>query len=418
MIEPDAEGAAVLWEAGDSIKVQFLRDGDLYYAWLWTEEGGSSEAVFTTDYDILGGTDYIFFAPGYAECWEANEFSGERVFGVVIPPSQSAVADGVTAGITDGNKNVITPVDNYFGSKWGADTHSDMTANSTDVFNFVSSNCPDFCEGPASSRKKIEEVPVIILVNDSRYGGMTYFWSTGKAYCIIPWTYKGVKEIWRDPKVVPLSDSEPNGEWRDPTEVDYNLFGLCIGDWRNALGHEFGHAFGRLSDEYFSQPPKIATSDNVRKINQRHNWTVPYGRNVSASYSVTPWEEFLSRREELMAKDQRYSRIGKFQGGMGCTFGVWRSESISGMMDNRQYFNAWSRYLIVQRIMTLSGDLGSFSFDSWLARDVTLDPIRDGDGDGLGTRTAYRSPYRLQEPYYPVIWEKAIPFAPPVAMEE
>jgi hypothetical protein len=54
------------------------------------------------------------------------------------------------------------------------------------------------------------------------------------------------------------------------------------------------------------------------------------------------------------------------------------------MMDNRQYFSAWQRYLIVKRIMTLSGDLASFSFDSWLAKDVTIDPLRD-----LETRSAW-----------------------------
>ena len=65
-------------------------------------------------------------------------------------------------------------------------------------------------------------------------------------------------------------------------------------------------------------------------------------------------------------------------------YGAWRSERVSGMMDNRQYFSAWDRYLIVKRIMTLSGDSSSFSFDSWLARDVTIDSVRD-----LGTRSGW-----------------------------
>ncbi len=634
VIEPDSEGAAVLWEAGDSIRVQFLRDGALYYAWLWTEEGGSSEAVFTTDYDILGGTDYIFFTPGYAECWETNEHTGGRIFGVVIPPSQSAVADGVAsgaslaftrsdsfedgmslsfanlpallrfrlsggvvsqvseitlrttspvagesvvydadgvpsyhprpkvagdnyssvtlsgefeagkeyhialwpqeigylemefsdgegnfttlrssnglslarsvvtdigtielgdsfrglgdisttpvkymsktegtkpvsvvvipdgftlrelplyeslakmaydflfdtepyktyknrfnawilkvasnesgAGITDGNNNVITPVDNYFGSRWGADSYSDMTADNDKIFNFVQSNCPDI----KSKIHNIDEVPIIVLVNDSRYGGKATFWNVGRGRCIIPWTYKGLKSFWRYPKVIPLSDSEPNGEWRDPTEDDFDLIGRSSGDWRNAVVHEFGHVFGRLTDEYFVKPPTTATSAKIEQINSRHSWVVPYGRNVSASYSETPWDELLSRKDELVERDERYSRIGKYQGGMNCTFGVWRSEFISGMMDNRLYFGAWSRYLIVERIMKLSGDESLFNFDYWLARDVTADPLRDGDGEGLGTRSAYRSPYRLQEPYYPEIWEESIPCAPPEAIEE
>lgn len=58
-------------------------------------------------------------------------------------------------------------------------------------------------------------------------------------------------------------------------------------------------------------------------------------------------------------------------------FNAWRSERVSCMIDDRQYFSAWQRYLIVKRIMTLSGDLSSFSFDRWLAKDVTIDPLRD-----------------------------------------
>ena len=94
--------------------------------------------------------------------------------------------------------------------------------------------------------------------------------------------------------------------------------------------------------------------------------------------------EWLDRQGELMELDPRYGRIGVFQGGATYMYGCWRSERASGMMDDRLYFSAWQRYLIVRRIMTLSGDLSSFNFDSWLAKDVTIDPLRD-----LGTRSEW-----------------------------
>ena len=52
-------------------------------------------------------------------------------------------------------------------------------------------------------------------------------------------------------------------------------------------------------------------------------------------------------------------------------------------MDHRQYFNAWSRYLIAKRIMTLSGDGGEFNFNYWMLHDDPTDPLRDN----LGTRS-------------------------------
>lgn len=97
-IEPDPDGAAVIWEAGDSIRVQFLKDGTLYYGDLVTAEGGSATAMFTTDDDILGGTDYIFFAPCYKKFRETNYLTGKRFFVLEVPAGQTAVADGVMAG--------------------------------------------------------------------------------------------------------------------------------------------------------------------------------------------------------------------------------------------------------------------------------------------------------------------------------
>ncbi len=611
VIEPDSEGAAVLWEAGDSIKVQFLKDEVLYYAVLRTEEGGSSEAVFTTDDDILGGTEYTWFSPGYERKHDNSPYTRHRVFGLSLPQSQTAVADGISsgmslafastdsfedgmsvsftnlpallrfrlsggiagsvksvtlkttsgiagmevwynasgypsydqgyfsntvwftsvtlngdfeagkeyhialwprelngfemefsdgegnfttlrtqekitlgrsvvtdigtinlgdsfrglgsistapvkymsategtkpvsvaiipdgftlgelplyeslakmaydflfdtepyktyknrfnawilkvasnesgAGITDGNYNVITPVDNYFSSQWGESSYSDMKSDDKKVFNFVSSNCEDITKGI----HPIDEVPVIIIVNDNRYGGVAWTWPAGSGYCIIPWAYSGRMTGWSYPSIVPLSESDPKGGYRDRTSEEKWLYGKSNGDWRNTVVHEFGHIFGRLADEYWKSPPSTAS---VSTINSRHNYAVPSGLNISASYSTTPWDEFIQRRDELMGIDERYSRIGKYQGGGTHIFGAWRSERVSGMMDNRQYFNAWSRYLIAQRIMKLSGDESQFNFDYWLSHDVTADPLRDSEGDNASTRSG--DPDRSGRYYY------------------
>ena len=48
--------------------------------------------------------------------------------------------------------------------------------------------------------------------------------------------------------------------------------------------------------------------------------------------------------------------------------------AISCMIDNRPYYSTWQRILIVRRIMTKTGE--TFDMDDFIAKDVTVDPIR------------------------------------------
>ena len=275
------------------------------------------------------------------------------------------------AGITDGNGHVVTPVNNYFGTKWGESSYDDMRAVDDRVFNFVTANCPDIIDRVHT----INEVPVLIIVNDPRHAGRTWFWDTGKAYCMVPFM-NGRSVRWRYPKAVPNSESDPSAGSHETTDEEFaEVGGYSYGDWRNVFLHEFGHAFGRLLDEYWSVDSGTADVSTIRYY--QTSWAVHAGENISISYSSPPWQELLDRRDELVARDWRYGRIGVFQGGATALFGAWRSERISCMIDDRQYFSAWQRYLLVKRILTLAGEGGSFSFDRWLASDVTCDPIRD-----------------------------------------
>lgn len=75
--------------------------------------------------------------------------------------------------------------------------------------------------------------------------------------------------------------------------------------------------------------------------------------------------------------------------------GMWRSEYMSCMIDNREYFNSQSRYLIVKRIMDMCGE--EFTFEKFLAKD-----IEKTDNTGY-------APTRGRVPF-----EVARPLAPPV----
>ena len=85
-------------------------------------------------------------------------------------------------------------------------------------------------------------------------------------------------------------------------------------------------------------------------------------------------------------------------------FNKWRSEIISCMIDNRQYFSTWQRMLIVKRIMQLTGM--EFSYDSFFSKDITTDPIRD----------VVSSPVLGIDPTRPVHEVPLLP--PPVLTEE
>lgn len=309
-----------------------------------------------------------------------------NVYIIEVPSAESGV------NVTDGNGSIIEAKDCFFGSKWGRTTYGDMSANDQKVYSFVSAYCPDIADGTHNSR----EVPIAILANDTRYGGLCISSSIGDAYCIIPYSYSGQTITWNYPEKEAASNLDDGQGYRWVPSSEIAEMGVSYGDWRNIFVHEFGgHAFGRLADEYWYGT--TAASSTV----PGHSFFVPFGLNVSDSYTSVPWQELLDKQQQIVFNDANYERIGVYQGGDVCMFGRWRNERISCMIDNRFYFSAWQRYLITKRIMTLSGDLDSFSFESWLSQDKTDDPIRDNISSSIRNRTL--GIVHFEEPLLPPI---------------
>lgn len=304
------------------------------------------------------------------------------------------------ASITDGNHNITTRRDSYFGAKWGEDSYDDMSADGNVIFEFVSENCPDISQGIHG----ISEVPVLMIINDARYGGICQSWSDGKGYCMAPVSYDGGKMYWDYPEVEAASATAHRGQTRQVTSQDLQEIGENIGDWRNTVVHEFGgHCFSRLADEYWY----TSTSASGNSIPSQ-SWDVPYSLNISATYNNPGWksdllDNDLNALSSLTAKDSRYGRIGVYQGADVYMFNRWRSERVSCMIDNRFYFSTWQRMIIVKRIMTLSGS--KFDADSFWAKDDPTDPVRDGQSG-----SAYGQKSRL-----PV---RTVPALPPPVLHE
>ena len=84
----------------------------------------------------------------------------------------------------------------------------------------------------------------------------------------------------------------------------------------------------------------------------------------------------------------------------------WRSEKISCMIDNRQYFSTWQRILIVKRILQLAGE--SFSLSDFFAKDVTIDPVRDASSSGAPAPAGYEGNHRT--------YTECPPLPPPVLL--
>lgn len=293
------------------------------------------------------------------------------------------------ANITDGNGTVTTPVDCYFESKWGAGSsnYGDMAANETKIRDFVNANCPDILDATHT----INEVPILMIINDSRYGGICHSSSSGFGYCMAPYTENGGRLAWSYPSMEAASDSDPAAGYVSTSDERRAEVGSSAGNWLNTMVHEFGgHCFSKLADEYWYNSYKSAvTYISSHRWDNSPYYGVPFGLNVSATYSnpgyddpgagakyiKEGWQHLLDKKATLVASNPLYNRIGVYQGGDNSLLYRWRSERVSCMIDNRFYFSTFQRELIVKRIMTLAG--ATFDEATFWAKDVPIDPVRD-----------------------------------------
>jgi len=300
------------------------------------------------------------------------------------------------ASVTDGNGNITTSVDTYFGSRWGASSYSDMKANENTIFNFVSTNCPEIVSG----QRTINDVPVLMLINDTRYGGINWNYYPGKSYCMVPFQRSGATMQWSYPSIEAVSATDPSQGTRSVTSAEKNALGISRGDWRYTVTHEYGgHGFAKLADEYWSTTVKSATSTIIN-----HYYPVPTYLNVSPTYDNTPWQYLLDIKESLVESNPLYDRIGVYHGGFTSPLNYWRSEKTSCMIDNRPYFSTWQREIIVQRILKLAGE--TFNWHTFFDKDVATDPLRDAGSSSVAQENLDDIPVMPMLP--PPVWVDAM----------
>ena len=159
---------------------------------------------------------------------------------------------------------------------------------------------------------------IVMVLNSTEYGGVTYMWGDGSAIAICP----------KSTEAYPY-------------------------DFRGLVQHEAGgHGFGKLADEY------IYFNAFVNAC------SCPYPHlNEFLSAKARGWYENLSEtsnREDvpwshLMYHENYANTVDIYEGGFFHTRGIFRSEPNSCMNNNIPYYSAISREAIVRRIMDYAG---------------------------------------------------------------
>ncbi len=323
-------------------------------------DGYTSEELDLFEERARSAVDYLFTVEPYK--------SYKEYFTVYICRTVSNES-GAGVNSPDNKDEIIKAVDNRFGSRWPDNgTYSTMTADAGKIQAYLRAAIPEVVSGNLT----YQDVPTALLINDTRYGGICHIYARGWSYGQIPFQRNGASIRWSFPKYQAVGAWDNSGGSRSTTDAELYEMGQMVGDWKNTFLHEFGgHAYGRLGDEYWSGTSSVDAEGAIAG----HSYAVPHALNVSGYYDAVPWKaDLLDNLDDWVDRNPDYARIGRWHGAAKSIYYRWRSEKISCMIDNRPYYSTWQRILIVRRIMAKTGE--TFSMDDFIAKDVTVDPIR------------------------------------------
>lgn len=290
---------------------------------IYTFTTGSKKGLADKDYAMVleatepgtGGSaaEVIFLGDGYtaADYQEGGKFNLEVAEGINeifnVEPLKTykqhfriykVGSYSVESGVSQSDKSIVK--NTVFSSSYNGG--SNISTNNDKVY--------EYCKSiPGMTTETLKKTLVIVLLNQDRYAGTTYMWTDGRAIALTPVVRTGTSG---------------------------SLF-------KNVLIHEaIGHGLGGLADEYITNQGQTINSAAISEYNQ---WSaLGFFANVDLVSNLTniKWKHFVGV--------DGYSRVGAYEGGYGFTYGVWRAESTSCMINNILYFNAPSRETMVKRI--------------------------------------------------------------------
>ncbi len=208
-----------------------------------------------------------------------------------------------------------------FGTQYSL-TGGTLQNSGTEAFNYARKADPSM---------DITKGLVVMVLNSSDYGGVTYMWNDGSAIALCP-------------------------KSSDPYPYDF----------RGLVQHEAGgHGFGKLADEYIYVNAFIdACTCSYEHLNEfRAAKANGWYKNLSetANRDEVPWSH-------LMYHPTYSNMVDIYEGGFFHTRGIFRSEPNSCMNNNIPYYSAISRQAIVERIMDYAGV--PFNLDDFYANDA------------------------------------------------
>lgn len=213
-----------------------------------------------------------------------------------------------------------TTVNTVFSSKWEGGYSTGIDGNKDKVVEYAK-------KIPGVTDASLRNSAIAVLINADIYAGTCWSWTTGESIAFVP-------------------------NQTSSTQFD------------NTFRHEFGgHGIGRLADEYQYYYKDEQPSEYESRRNTLIAWhKYGYYLNISEENEIkkTPWADLYGL--------EKYYYVSIFEGGYLFYDGFWRSEDISCMWDNRKYFNAISRWLIVDRILSVADE--ESTLDKFIAKDV------------------------------------------------
>ena len=294
-----SDGEVTCWQLatkGGGVDVVFLGDGFTQNELIL---GKGFDEMVTRSVEYLFGVEPMTLFRNYF-----------NVYSVAAVSQQSGIG---TMGVS-GLEKKDTKFETYFTAFIGPG----MTTNEQIAYSYVS-------KAPI---KDPTRTIVIMLVNTTRYGGITM--------------------AWPDNRAISICSNYPDNSQENP----YGLAGL--------IRHEvIGHGFAKLDEEYIGNLGSTPSAAYIRELQTRHARGHSLNIDTKGDQETVCWKKFIGL--------QGYEEVGLYEGAGNYQKGVWRPESASCMVDNQPYFNAPSREIIFKRIKELAGEV--YDFNEFLKQD-------------------------------------------------
>ena len=345
-----------------------LNNGSASYSEVYTFTTGQKKSYFDGEYKIVKSytkgvkpSEIIFMGDGYIseDYEEGGQFDADMDEGIeaffAVEPYKSyreyftvykQAAYSKDRGVMQTDRNIYK--NSIFGTNFEGGTR--LTTNFSKVFEYA-------IKIPGVDYQKLNNILISLVVNENRYAGTAWSWSSGMAIAISP-------------------VSRSNG-WTH---------------FSNIINHEAGgHGFGRLADEYINHYGVTIP------VSEKEDFKFWEDLGFNANVALTGDKSLVKWRHLIDAPG--YDRVSTFEGAHYYSYGVWRPEISSCMIQNEKYYNAPSREAIVKRIYKTAGL--HYTFEAFMEKDIEKAPSQ--------------SVILQNEKFNPITF---IPLAPPILIKE